>query len=85
MEILDGGLYNAQAEIYNGLTGSYAPSELLSEFDGDAEEAAKSVVDGAISAGMISTADIGWRDGGITYETDCYTLIQGYLERHNAD
>jgi hypothetical protein len=79
---LTGNLYDVQAEIYNGLSGFYDPAVLLEECKGDANEAARQIVDGAIAAGMISSADVAWdAPDGVVREMDCYQLIEGYLER----
>ena len=82
MEILAGNLYDIQAEVYNDLSGSYDPEDLLQECDGDIEEAARQIVDGAICAGMIAVTDVIWdAPDGIRREMDCYGLVEDYLER----
>ena len=82
METLTGNLYDVQAEIYNGLSGAYDPELLLQECNGDSDEAAKQIVDGAISAGMIETDNVVWDSpDGTQHEMTCYRLIKGYLDR----
>jgi hypothetical protein len=82
--VIQGGLHQAEAEVYNGLSGSYDVSLLLRECGGDAEVAAAQIVNGAIAAGMIKDANVTWQDGGVDHETDAYALIEGYLTRQKA-
>lgn len=82
MEVLCGNLYDIQAEVYNGLSGSYCTKTLLEECNNDIVEAARQIVDGAIEAGMIESADVVWdAPDGVKREMDCYGLIEDYLER----
>jgi hypothetical protein len=77
-----GNLYDIQAETYNGLSGFYDPVALLKECNGDASEAARQIVDGAIDVGMITNADVIWNaPDNVVRKMDCYQLIKGYLER----
>lgn len=82
MEEISGSLYDVQCDVYDGLTGYYDPELLIQECSGDTAEAARKVVDGAVSAGMITETDIIWvRPDGIRQTWSLYNLIEGYLER----